>query len=290
MEEISMLVYDLDGTLLRSNGSLSDHTKKVLSYSIDSGIHVVIASGRPLCAIPEEVLSIRGIRYAITSNGSSVFTIPELNRVYGMEIDPDLTLSLSDMIREEQHAYMLRGTGSHLISCEAVICGTAYIENDYYNDPLIYGVPERVKAYVNRTRIPVPDIHDFIRMHKNEIESINIIAPDPSINTDLREKICSMNVYITSSTGYYIEIAASSVSKAHALDSLAVKLGISREQIAAFGDSTNDIELLSYAGYSVAMGNASDNVKKAAHAITLSNDEDGAAVYTEKLLHLISDI
>ena len=79
-------------------------------------------------------------------------------------------------------------------------------------------------------------------------------------------------------------MASGSVSKASALQALAAQFHITPEQVMAFGDSDNDIELLSYAGCGVAMQNATANLLKAASAVTRSNNEDGVAFYVESFL------
>ena len=71
--DLRLIALDLDGTTLNSQGKVSLYTKKVLEKAIQKGIHVVIASGRALSAIPEDVLNIRGLEYIITSNGSSIY-------------------------------------------------------------------------------------------------------------------------------------------------------------------------------------------------------------------------
>ncbi len=74
-----------------------------------------------------------------------------------------------------------------------------------------------------------------------------------------------------------IERAATDVHKATGLAALAERNGIRREEIIAIGDNVNDLEMLQDAGLSVAMGNASDQVKPAAQLVTATNDEDGVA-------------
>ncbi|MCX7781953.1 MAG: HAD hydrolase family protein, partial [Negativicutes bacterium] len=75
----------------------------------------------------------------------------------------------------------------------------------------------------------------------------------------------------------YLEMANPAVNKGRALALLADKLGIAREQVMAVGDSVNDLDMLRYAGWGVAMGNASDTVKAAAAAVTGANDAEGVA-------------
>ncbi len=79
-----------------------------------------------------------------------------------------------------------------------------------------------------------------------------------------------------------LEITPLNISKANAAAFLCERFGISRQQVIAFGDSANDLDILSWAGKGVAMGNATDKVKQAASEVTLSNNEDGIAVALNK--------
>ena len=76
------------------------------------------------------------------------------------------------------------------------------------------------------------------------------------------------------------------IDKARSLERLLSSLSLKKENLLAFGDGYNDISMLRYAGLGVAMANASEEVKKAANRITLSNDEDGVARILEELFPL----
>ena len=82
----------------------------------------------------------------------------------------------------------------------------------------------------------------------------------------------------------FLEFFHGEVSKAAALAKLGEALLIPREEIIAMGDGANDLELIAYAGLGVAMGNATNAVKKKADAVTLTNDKDGVAAVIEKYL------
>ena len=262
--DLRLIALDLDGTTLNSQGKVSLYTKKVLEKAIQKGIHVVIASGRALSAIPEDVLNIRGLEYIITSNGSSIFELPDSRRIYANDMKPGVVMSFP---------------------FEVFIGGHAYTMQAYYDCPTDFGVPERMNHYVRTTRTPVSDMPDFMMKHCDEIEGIDMIVPDQTQKQKVIAVLAKIsNLYITSSESYYIEMASGSVSKASALQALAAQFHITPEQVMAFGDSDNDIELLSYAGCGVAMQNATANLMKAASAVTRSNNEDGVAFYLESFL------
>ena len=89
-------------------------------------------------------------------------------------------------------------------------------------------------------------------------------------------------VFATTSKATFLELTHPSVNKGHALAVLAAKLNIKREEVMAIGDSNNDYPMIEYAGFGVAMGNASERVKNIAQAVTAHNNAHGVAEAIEK--------
>ena len=92
------------------------------------------------------------------------------------------------------------------------------------------------------------------------------------------------DIYITSSVPQLLEIAYKEAGKAPAVQFLLERLGISRCELAAFGDGDNDCALLEYAGLGIAVENACKSCLAAADRVTASNDKDGVAIEIEKFL------
>ena len=91
-----------------------------------------------------------------------------------------------------------------------------------------------------------------------------------------------VNVFL--SEPYFIELTSKGINKAYALEKLTEHLGITREELCSIGDGHNDIPMLEYSGIAVAMDNANESIKSIADYVTLSNDEDGVAVFIHKHL------
>jgi len=89
LRDIELAALDLDDTTLRSDGSLSDETRKAIQAAIDAGLELVIASGRSLRSLPKDVAEIPGIRYAITSNGAAAARLPDGERLVSLTLHPD---------------------------------------------------------------------------------------------------------------------------------------------------------------------------------------------------------
>ena len=98
-----------------------------------------------------------------------------------------------------------------------------------------------------------------------------------AIPQDVRDRY-----YVVQSTPFFIEVMNKKASKGNTLGELATKLGFTADEVMALGDQGNDLTMIQYAGLGVAMGNAIDEVKDAAQAVTLTNAEDGVAAAIRK--------
>lgn len=273
MREIKLAAMDIDGTLMGKDKILTKRTKEILAKALDQGIHIVVASGRALQAVPEELLELPGMEYVITSNGSSIFRLSDGKRIFRR----DMT---TEQIRE-----LLAFYEAYDCPMEAFIGGVPYTSRAYFENPQNFGAGPASVEYVRTTRHPVSDMSHFVKEHENEIEGINFIVHDMELKAKMRRSLEAFEgLYVTSSVPRYIEISHGSVCKGSALEWLAMELEIPREQIAAFGDGENDLEMIQYAGFGVAMGNGVPLLKEAADFVASSCADDGVACVLEQLL------
>ena len=122
-----------------------------------------------------------------------------------------------------------------------------------------------------------------MRDHAQEIEKFSIIYPDDAARDAAWQAVLTVGpTEITTSLDSNLEINAPGVTKGSALLALAEHLGLARSQLMAMGDSGNDLAMLQAAGLGVAMGNATEEVKAAADAVSADNNHDGVAVAIEK--------
>ena len=171
---------------------------------------------------------------------------------------------------------------------EVFINGIAWADQAYIKNPVAYGIPERAVAYTRKTRHPVADICSFIRKHKTELESIDIMLKEPSVRKTLDQELRSAipGIYTTSSVEYRLEISHKEASKASGLSLMLQKLGILPKETIAFGDGDNDADMLKFAGIGVAVKNATPDCLASADLVSESNDADGVALIIEKVLCL----
>lgn len=270
---VKLIALDLDGTTLNSKGHLSEGNKHALTRAIEEGVYVVIATGRCISSLPEEVLNLPKMQYVITSNGAKIQDLRNGNTVYSNCLAPELVEDSEKILR----------TCPHII--EIFVDGYAYIEKHIYDDIMTGEITYRHREYVKNTRNPVDGLMAFMLENKNDIENINIFFISQTAKSEWYPILCTLkNATVTSSLENNWEIGGATTSKASALAELGTMLGITKKEVMACGDSPNDCDMLNQAGIPVAVGNAKPPVKKIAYYITGTNDEDGVAEAVRKFV------
>jgi len=272
LEKIKMIALDLDGTTLTRNG-LTRRTKETLEEAIRRGYKVVVATGRPFVALPEEVAAIKGLEHIIISNGAHI-ALPKTGEfIYSSCADSDAIMKVRGILMEEDFVV------------EVFTGGGAYVDKALYDDLAANGSDWLSYKYILRTRKPVDDIYGFWEANCDDIENVNIYFREQIDKARMYEALGHVeNVTITSSMKKNIEIGGAHTSKASAIDYLCGLYGLKQENVMAFGDSPNDGAMLRAAGIGVAMGNATDDIKAAADLTAPTNDEEGVAYTIRTLL------
>ena len=282
--EIKCIALDLDRTTLDSQGHLSEENRTAIGRAASAGIHVVVASGRSLDSLPAEITEIPGVRYAITSNGAAVYDLCERKCLRQFKMTPE---SVEDILRHtEQGRMKIEYLEETEISYEAFIDGRAFAESRYVAAPVRFGAMPQAIPYIQSTRRPIEDMRTFIREHKSELDCVDLVVKSEEMKNklwkNLRENVS--DVYITSSVKQLLEISHRDAGKESGAKFLLEYLGLTREELAAFGDGDNDSGLLKYAGIGFAVANASPECREAADEIVASNDEYGVAQGINKIL------
>lgn len=272
--KISCVALDLDRTTLNREGKLGDANKKAIEELIGKGICVVIASGRSFHTLPTDVVRIPGILYAVTSNGAAVYRVSDGVCLKRYTIKEEAVRAVMEALKGEPVAY------------EAFLDGNAYADAAFLADPQKYGTSPQGVEYIRKTRKVTENIEDFILEHAGRLESMDIVVSDADRKKKLWERIqkAAPDVYITSSVSQLIEISDRRAGKHSGLKYVTELLAIPPKETAAFGDGDNDAEMLEFAGYGVAVGNASEKCRAFANYITKNHDEDGVAYALREIL------
>lgn len=264
---IRCIALDMDRTTLNDAGRLSEENRRALERAIGKGVHIVIASGRTFTSLPEDVVALPGIEYAITSNGAAVYHIPSGQCLHRYLLTPQSVEQVMELTAGEDVTY------------EAFVEGQAYADQIYIEDPAAYGADALAVEYVQRTRRSEPDITAFLLAHIRELDGMDIVVRNQADKARLWQKLehAVPDLYVTSSIARLLELAHRDAGKHSGLRFVLDQMGLSRQEAAAFGDGDNDAQMLAYAGVGIAVANASPACLAAADIVTKPNSEDGVA-------------
>ena len=244
---IRMLLTDLDHTLLRQDGSISEKTLRILAACRANGIRFAIATARYWIGA-ERYIDLLNPDYEITTDGTLIHSAGEC--IYSCAFSVLDTNTIIQRIAEAvPGAEITAACGKTVFWNSMHIAESEKLRKAVYND---YSSPLDVQA--NKIVAELPD------------ESV---AREIAAKTD-----CKLQCY--RGEKWYAFMPAGS-GKISAIKALSEASGISIGDTVAFGDDLNDIEMLKLCGTGVAVANAIPEVQKAADEITLSNDEDGVA-------------
>ena len=271
------ILADLDGTLLRSDKTISPETKKFLEdFMADGGIFVP-ATGRALFSLPANILELNGVRYAITENGVSVIDLNTRKAIFQTYLPEHCVTGILELIKDKQAVI------------ECFVDGQPYIDSYDYNNWGVRGGHPKREQYVKSTRKPVDDIRSFILNNKHRMDCIDLTV-DSSRREEIADKLKATlpEIYITNSEIDLLEISNINSGKHVGIPVICELYKITPDEIIAFGDNDNDVEMLKHVGLGVAVANCSDKCREAADVITLSNNEDGMLLELKKHFNIQS--
>lgn len=262
-----LILTDLDGTLLRDDKSLSLANRAALERAAAQGAQVVLATGRFYGGIPQELLELPFLRYFILMNGAKVYDRKEDRVLYRVEIGLDTAEAIFDLFEP------LDATVDCYQNDRGLMDRKYYDRLDYYiRDPAS-------RALIRRNRVPLEDFRGAVRDGGDTVQKIQCFFPDLTLRTQMMERLRQSfpGLVMASSLPANLELTAQGATKGDALLALCRALSINRLETVAFGDGTNDLSMLEWAGVGVAMANAFPETKAAADRIAPSNQEDGVA-------------
>lgn len=262
MEEIKLVAFDLDGTLLDDNSEVSEENLRAIEDLTKRGIHVVICTGRALEEIPSSLRNNENLRYVIFSNGSVI-----LDKTTGEKITNCLSHDISSKIFNVTKDY-------------EVIIAVHYNENnyvsfDFMNEDKIayYNVSSGSKNAIQNYAIKLENFDEW----KNKVdgaEVLNIFFHDKDECVECEKRLREIpNLLVVVPDGYNIDMINDNAGKGKALSYLANRLGIDKSNVIAVGDSGNDLPMMEVVGTSFAVSNANNVLKEKCDKIICSNNE-----------------
>ncbi|MDF2607643.1 MAG: Cof-type family hydrolase [Bacillales bacterium] len=270
MNNKHMIALDLDGTLLNDDKVISSKTKAILGRLKEAGHEIVIATGRPNRGSINYYNELALRTPKINFNGALVHKpySSDFNEIH-MPLDINKAL---DLIRD------IENIGINNIITE--IKDHVYISNkDFLHDQLVKMGNPKIQVGPIRQNLGDHPTSILVSYRENEYGLIrNYLEENHSSWIEHRHWGAPFNI---------IEIIKTGINKAYGLKIVADHLGVEHNNIIAFGDEDNDLEMIKFAGIGVAMGNAIPELKSCADIITKTNNEDGIANALEEIFENI---
>lgn len=272
MTEIKLICLDMDGTLLDDDhATVPLRNIAALRQAAERGAAVAIASGRAWSLLQGVNAQLGVTRYAVLSNGAAVLDVKAGKWIYRRAMDQKARRIIISQLLEWRIPFE--------VYCE----GENYIQADRAEQVLASALSPEF-AQVLRTMSYFPEDLNAA-LDGRGVEKIHIFHVPPERRQELLDAVEACGpLAVTTSFAQNMELTAPGVNKGSAVQALCRELGLEPTQVMAFGDAGNDLELLGWAGWSFAMGNASDEAKAAARYITGTNREGGVGMAVEQYL------
>jgi Cof subfamily protein (haloacid dehalogenase superfamily) len=266
-ERVRLIATDLDGTLLRDDKTIGRAEMAALRGAADVGLILVAATGRQPGTVPVD-LAACGVRYLVAANGAIGVDHGTGEILFETEIDAESVAAIATVLRRvlpDARLSAARDHGRHYV----VEPGYAELVQPSERLPSDYLTAGSAHEVTSEPTLKLTVRHPELSPEQL-LEIVGAAAP----------AVCQL----TTSGAPFLEIGGAGVNKATGLARLGELLGVDASQVVAFGDAGNDVEMLAWAGYGVAMGNASDAAKAVADHVTSANDAGGLAAVVEALL------
>lgn len=263
-----LIALDCDGTLLNSKKEITDRTVTAIRKASNAGINIVLASARPFYRLKpfiDKLDIVSNDQYTIAFNGGLIVNNTESKVLFsgGFTIEE---------VQEIVALGMQYKTAMFLYSKDGILSNVNDEKYKKKNPDVSFNV-------VNLETIDISHIQIYKIAYVNSPEETILLRT--KLPRTLFDKF-----EISSSVPQFIEFVSKGVTKSGALEYVGQELNILPEEMVAFGDQDNDVPMLRHVGLSIAMGNATPEVKKHAKITTMSNDEDGVAIAIESKILL----
>jgi hypothetical protein len=271
VNDIKLLVLDIDGTITGDSNTLSVTVKEVIAAVQAKGIKVAIATGRMYCSALRFHREIGSTLPLIAYQGAWIQD-PGNDKIHRH-------LPVSREITQQLLEYFEQPDLRSLLSVHFYINDQLYVRE----------ITKETDNYQQRCGVNAIPVGDLRQLLDHEPTKILALSEDANLTqqllADLRLRYKPTDLYMTTSVPTFLEAANTHVNKGNAVRYLAEEmLSLESHHVMTIGDNFNDVEMLSYAGISVAMGNAPPEVQAIANWVAPSIELDGAAIAIEKFL------
>lgn len=273
MEKYRLLALDMDGTVLDSKKRFPNETVQAIHALAQNNIYCALATGRCLAELAGYQEALREIRFAILTSGSVVYDFQRKTPIYVQSIP------LAD-IKRIIAAGQTEQAMIHLMTIENSVAREYDIERMKEYQLGVY------QEMYEKVCLRQDDISAYAEAHAMEVVKINLYHRSADSREQSRKRLQDLDLKLAYAEKTSLEASPSGTTKASGLVILCNHLGISMEQTVAIGDAPNDANILKAAGLSIAMGNASADIKKLCDMVTEDNDHNGVVKAIEKVFKI----
>jgi Cof subfamily protein (haloacid dehalogenase superfamily) len=256
--QIELVLADVDGTLVTQAKELTDRTIAAVRALKDAGVKFAVTSGRPPRGM-QMLVEPLGLSLPLAAFNGGLYARPDMSVIEERSIDPQLVAAIVRLIDEhELDVWLYRGADWLLRDPHA-----AHVAKEA---DTVRFAPTVVEAFDGMTEgiVKIVGISDDLdRVAKAE--------------ADARGKFGD-RVSAARSQPYYLDVTHPDANKGAVLHHFSRDYDVPLERIATLGDQPNDMLMFKGAGLSIAMGNAGEEVKRAASKVTASNEQEGFAL------------
>lgn len=264
MLNIKLIFIDSDDTLKKTDGSISDRVKMAIKKNRKVGNKIIICTARPRYQTLEVMKETDADSIIVSSNGSEIYDNNDSKIIFNSFIDNESVIKLVKYAYSKDIRLILTMEDYDYVTKEIRNPNQKLLNNHNYEEELT-GCHVKQCMFIDKKSEEIFKIKDILSVD-NKLHIVDEINE----NSLYEEK--------------WFSVSNSNCSKGNALKIVSKYLNIPIENTIAIGNGKNDISMFEVAGLSVAVANASDDIKSKVNHITLSNDEDGVAVFLETLI------
>jgi Cof subfamily protein (haloacid dehalogenase superfamily) len=273
-----LICIDLDGTLLNSRRQITAVTKVSLRRAHELGVNIVISTGR-IYTDAVYYANLIGVKSPVlASNGAYIKAKDEAGVIYQNGLGEALSFKILDVCNRYR-------VTPHFYTAHKEYYGSRLFQASLAWDRL---KPDRRPPQIGTERKYIGSQvqwRQMIAAEKDHLVKGVILNLRGQKLWPIRKELLRINeLEVTSSGSNNIELNCKGVSKGKGVAILTRYYNLKPEEVMVIGDGENDLAMIEYAGWGVAMGNATDIVKKQADYITDSNDHDGVAKVIDKFV------
>ncbi|MEC1662326.1 Cof-type HAD-IIB family hydrolase [Bacillus halotolerans] len=285
---MKLIAIDLDGTLLNSKHQVSSENENALRQAQRDGIEVVVSTGRAYFDVVS-IFEPLGIKTWVISANGAVIHDPDGRLYHSETIDKKRAYDILSWLQSENYYYEVftdsaiytPQNGRQLLDVELDRVKSANPKAD------LSVLMQAAEVQYSQSGFAYIDTFQELFEEDKQIDFYNILGFSffkEKLEAGWQRYQEDKDLTLVSSADHNFELSSKKSSKGQALERLAKRLNIPMKKTAAVGDSLNDRSMLEAAGKGVAMGNAREDIKAIADAVTLTNDEHGVAHMIRHLL------